>query len=330
MLPHTGLTGRDDAILASRLMTPAFAGDGSRKASIILVGTDFVKEKELFAIDGKFVAGGYDGKGAVIGKKLASILNLGVGDEIRLQATTADGATNLDYWKVSGIYSTGYPPLDRGLAFVDLAQAQSFLGAEGSVNKVYCRVTGGKNAVARDRGVAALVAGNAEFARLGLTFRNWQEYAKGIVEDAKKDGAFYAIFIVILVFLSFSTMAGTMRVTVFERKREIGMLRASGWLQSEVATQFLLEAFIIGIAGSAAGCLAGGVLSFALQLHPIAFGETFANLDIPAFALTCDLQPVDFVRASLAGVLTAAFAGFAPALNGARMPILESLSERQG
>jgi len=317
-------------LIAPRLMSPAFAGDGSRKAPITLVGIEVEAEKKILSIDERMIEGSFGGDGVVIGKRLAKTLGLSVGDEIRLQANTADKAPNLDYWKITGIFSTGYPPMDRGMVLMNLSQAQSFLGAEGKINKVYCRLSAGTDSIARGKALAALEtdAKRSRLAALGLSFRSWKNYAKPIVEDAKMDGSFFAIFIGILLFLSLSTMAGTMRVTVFERKREIGMLRASGWMRKEILRLFLLEALVIGIVGSVAGCLVGSVASLALAANPIEFGASMANLDIPSFALASDLQPSDVVWSLFAGLLTAILAGILPARNGARMPILSAMSER--
>ena len=317
-------------VVAPRLMSPAFAGSGSRQAAVTLAGVDFRKESELLAIDERMVAGGLSREGVVIGKKLADTLCLSLGDEIRVQANTVDGAPNLDYWQVAGIYSTGYPPMDRGIVMMDLSEAQEFLSAGMRINKLYCLLAEGTNSVARERRIAVLETERerSRIAGLGLVFRSWRNYAKAIVEDAEGDGLFFSIFIGILLFLSLSTMAGTMRVTVYERKREIGMLRASGWLKGEITRLFLFEALLIGVAVSSIGCLVGGFSSLALQLHPIEFGGMMEALDVPSFSLTCDLQPRDFLVSVVAGFLTAMLAGIMPARNGARLPILSAMAER--
>ena len=317
------------SLLTRRLLAPAFAGDGSRKAAVVLAGVDFAGEGRVFALDERIKSGSFGPGGVVIGKKLASILSLGEGDEIRLQATTALGTPNLDYWPVVGIYSTGYPPLDRAMVLMELPKAQAFLGAEGSVNKLYCRLSEASSGE-RDRWISTMTdpAARPRFEELGLSFKSWKDYAKGIVEDAQSDGFFYSIFIGILLFLSLSTLAGTMRVTVFERKREIGMLRASGWLRGEIGTLFLFEAMLLGIAGSLFGGLVGGAAALALHANPIGFGDSFASLDIPSFSLTCELSAPDLLWSLLAGFLTSLFAGILPARAAARMPILSALSER--
>ncbi len=318
-------------ITAPRLMSPALAGDGARVASVTLAGLVFPREAELLAIDDRMAAGAFgEGSGVVIGKKLAQTLSLKVGDEIRIQATTTDGAPNLDYWKISGIYSTGYPSLDRAMVMMDLSEAQDFLNAGGKINKIYCRLAEGKSSVDRTRALASLETEpeRKRFAELGLTFRSWENYARAIVEDAKSDSFFFAIFILILLFLSLSTMAGTMRVTVFERKREIGMMRATGWLRKEITELFLFEALVIGIVGSLAGCLAGGIASLWLESSPLEFSAALASFDVPRFSLTCDLQPVDILISLAIGFATAMLAGISPALTAARMPILSALSER--
>jgi len=339
-------------IAAPRLMSPALAGDGARAASVTLAGVVFPQEAKLLAIDDRMVAGSFgDGvadaaagsdaaagalpaatgpRGVVIGKKLAQTLSLAVGDEIRIQATTTDGASNLDYWRISGIYSTGYPSLDRAVVMMDLAEAQGFLNAGGKINKIYCRLAEGKSSVDRIRALASIETESERkrFAALGLGFRSWENYAKAIVDAAKADSFFYAIFIVILLFLSLSTMAGTMRVTVFERKREIGMMRATGWLRNEITELFLFEALVIGIVGSLAGCCVGGIFSLWLEFSPLEFSAALASFDIPRFSLTCDLQPVDILISLAIGFATAMLAGISPALTAARMPILSALSER--
>lgn len=332
--------GRDDGLVGAaesgmkgeptvtgRLMAQAFAGDGSRKAPVLLAGVDFEKEAMLFAIDGRMVSGTFGG-GAVIGKRLAEILSLSVGDEIRLQASTADGAQNLDYWKIAGIYSTGYPSMDGTMVLINLADAQAFLAADGKINKIYCSLASRGDSFARERGIARVEADSARLAARGLEFRSWRDYAKSIVTDAKMDGMFYAVFIAILLFLSLATMAGTMKVTVFERKREIGMLRASGWMRGEITELFLFEALAIGIAGGVAGCLVGGLASLAIELWPIPVALSSGGFDIPSFSLTCDLAVRDFAIALAAGFATALAAGIAPARAGARMPILTAMSER--
>lgn len=329
-------------IAAPRLMSPAFAGDGARVAPVTLAGVVFPQEAKLLAIDERMVAGAFGEaiveadsigggtRGVVIGKKLAQTLSLAVGDEIRVQATMTDGASNLDYWRISGIYSTGYPPLDRAVVMMDLAEAQDFLNAGGKINKIYCRLAEGKSSVERARSLALLETESERkrFAGLGLKFQSWEKYAKAIVDDAKADSFFYAIFIVILLFLSLSTMAGTMRVTVFERKREIGMMRATGWLRNEITELFLFEALVIGIVGSVAGCCLGGIASLWLEFSPIEFSAALESFDIPRFSLACDLQPIDIIISLSVGFATAMLAGFSPALTAARMPILSALSER--
>lgn len=312
---------------APRLTGPAFAGDGTRKAPVLLSGVDFQAERAVFSLAARVVEGTFGGPGVTIGSTLAKTLGLKAGDDIRIQARTSDGVPNVDSWKVAAIVSSGYPPVDRTMVLADLAEMQSFLAAEGRVNKLFLRVAPGPGIAAREQGLAQLAQRTADLKALRLASRPWQHYAEFFVEDSKKDGAFFSIFLAILLLLSLSTVAGTMQVTVFERRREIGMLRASGWYRSEIARVFLFEAGVLGLAGGLAGVLAGGAAAFALQLWPVAVGMSGANLDLPAFRLTCDVQAADPLIALAAGFLTALAAGVGPAWKAARTPILSALAE---
>lgn len=253
---------------------------------------------------------------------MSKTLGIGLGDELRIQARGADGTPNLDYFPVAGIYNSGYPPIDRGMVFLPLDQAQAFLGAPGKINKVFVR--------AADRASGTRAAGAArELLRgTGLSVRPWEDFAKGLVEDAKGDSFFYGVFIAILLLLSLSTVAGTMQVTVFERRREIGMMRACGWLRREIALLFTAEAAAIGATGAFLGCALGGAASLILQLYPLKLAFPMSALDFPEFSLTCRLSGGDFLLAALAGAATALLAGISPARRAARTTILSAISER--
>jgi putative ABC transport system permease protein len=305
--------------LSGRLITAAYAGDGARKAAVLLEGVDFEREKQTFRLANRLKEGEF-GSGAVIGAKLAKNLNIELGDEIRLQARGADGAPNLDYWTVTGIFSSGYPPIDRGIVLVPLPEAQEFLGAPGKLNKVYVRASD------RQAGARAAKVARRLLAGTTLSVRPWENFARSMVEDAKGDRVFFFVFIAILVLCSLSTVAGTMQMTVFERKREIGMMRACGWLRREIASLFTMEAIVIGIIGAVFGCLLGASLS--LHFFPIKIDSMASTFDFPEMALTCQISGWDFLFAALVGTFTALLAGISPARRAAHTSILSALSER--
>ncbi len=319
-----GALGEDDGIVArsARLIVPGFAGDGARKAGVLLAGADYESEAETFALAKRMKAGSFGPSGAVIGAGLARSLGVGVGDEIRIQASAADGAPNLDYWTVAGIFSAGYPALDKGMVFIPLADAQEFLAAPSMVNKVYLR------ARTREDAARLMPAADAALEGDGIELKFWEDYAKAVVEDAKGDGAFYAIFIAILLVLSYSTVAGTMKVAIYERRSEIGMLRACGWVRGEIGRLFLLEAAAIGLIGAVIGLAVGGGFSLLLALKPIDLTEAMGALDMPSFTMSCWLRFGDFAWSALAGIFTAFAAGVSPAMRASRTDILKAISGR--
>ena len=158
---------------APRLTSPAFAGDGTRKAPVLLSGVDFQAERCVFSLATRVVDGTFGGPGVTIGSTLATTLGLNVGDDIQIQARTSDGAPNLETWKVAAIVASGYPPVDRTLVLADLAEVQNFLAAEGRVNKLFLRVARGPGIAAREQGLAVLARSGPDFKVLGLSSRPW-------------------------------------------------------------------------------------------------------------------------------------------------------------
>jgi putative ABC transport system permease protein len=119
-----------------------------------------------------------------------------------------------------------------------------------------------------------------------------------------------------------------MRVAAFERVREIGSLRATGWTQADVFGLFLLESAAIGLAGSAAGAVLGGALSALLRAFPVDVTSMAEAIEYPFFSMTSSSRPGDFLIAALVGVGSAAVAGIAPASKAARTSIVKALSSR--
>jgi putative ABC transport system permease protein len=68
----------------------------------------------------------------------------------------------------------------------------------------------------------------------------------------------------IALFIAVLGVANTMAMSVFERTREIGVLRALGWRRSRIVRLILLEASTLGLAGGLLGLVAGHLGLWAL------------------------------------------------------------------
>ncbi len=118
----------------------------------------------------------------------------------------------------------------------------------------------------------------------------------------------------IALFIGALGIANTMAMSVFERTKEIGVLRALGWRRTRVMKLILIEAVILGVAGGCFG-VAGGWLALRI-LAGLPFTASFVTSSIPS--LTC-------VEALCIAVVVGLLAGFVPAQRGARLSPVEAL-----
>ena len=234
---------------------------GGRSAPAVLVGVDPLREAASLE---RLLPGGpgaaFDG--VLLGRPMAERLRRsGEPAEVTALLPTADGLFDGDVFEVAGIYSPpGLPLLDEFIAFVPLDRLQLLLGQEDRPGMLAVRLREGA-----DLGIVVPRLERAfRDAGLALELRSWPEMAGDLLGIVRIGHALVAsgfAFVMLVVVLG----AGNMfLVLMFERTREIGLMRAIGTPRRRILTSLLLEAVLISTSASAAGALAGGALCGAL------------------------------------------------------------------
>jgi putative ABC transport system permease protein len=202
-----------------------------------------------------------DGQEVLLGRMAADFLRKDVGDVLVLQ--------NRSY-RVVGIYETGVGYEDAG-GVLPLAEAQRLFRKEGQVSfyqvKVRPEAVGGLNALveAIEAHLPEVVAyRSSDFARHLPDIRNFQTLAG-------------AISLIGLLAGALGTM-NTMLMSVLERTREIGTLRALGWRQREVLRLILQESLLLGLCGGVIGLVMGAGLVALIGLNPALQGMLAGQL----------------------------------------------------
>lgn len=229
--------------VAPRLELACFAGDGIEKQPALLAGVDFPSELAVSAFASRLSRGALPtGRGQVlVGDSIASLFGLEPGSSIMVQANTSSGAPNIARFSVSGVFDTGFAGLDASFLAAPLEDAQELADAPGAVNRIYVRLD---SPGAVENAMPDLEAA----ARLcGAEARPWTSYAREALDHAKTETVFYYVFLAILLLVSAQAIASTMRVAAYERVREIGALRATGWTRADVFGLFCLESGAIGL-----------------------------------------------------------------------------------
>ncbi|GGI89345.1 ABC transporter permease [Halopseudomonas pertucinogena] len=225
---------------------PALALSGVARESVALVGIDPVRYERIIPISEDLVAGEFRvGAGdGVIGSELARDLGLGVGDKLRLDG----GAEREAVIDIAGIFELGVRELDARYVYLDLKQAQTLLALPGGVTVIDTRVDEIFDAEQLARRIERLT---------GLKAESWMQ-TNGQLLNALKSQSMTTEMIRLFVGISVAFgIASVLAVSVVQRTREIGILRAMGSPRGQILRVFLLQGGLLGLIGSAIGCAVG-------------------------------------------------------------------------
>lgn len=274
---------------------PAFARRGNTLESVALMGIDEARYQKIIPIRNDIVAGHFRvGTGdAVIGSRLARDLGLRVGDKLRLDAGQGrDSVVN-----VAGIFELGVRELDSRYVYLDMKQAQSLLGLPGAATVIDVTV--------KDIFAADAVA--QRITRLtGQKAESWMQ-TNGQLMNALKSQSLSTRMISLFVAVSVAFgIASVLSVSVVQRTREIGILRAMGATRAQMLRVFLLQGALFGLAGS----VVGGSAGYGLVGLFNAYGPRLFQIPVSPLLLLAAT-----ILATVTGVISAAI----PARRAARL-----------
>ena len=280
---------------------PAFARRGEALESVALVGIDAPRYQRIIPIQDDIVAGVFRiGAGdAVIGRQLAHDLGLRVGDKLRLDG----GQGRESVVNIAGIFELGVRELDARYVYVDMTQAHSLLDLPGAATLIDVTVD--------DIFDAQTIA--ARIARLtGLKAESWMETNAQLMNALRSQSLstqMISVFVALSVALG---IASVLTVSVVQRTREIGILRAMGTTRRQMLWVFLTQGALFGLTGSLVGGLAGYGLVAAFNM----FGPKLFYIPVDPWLLVAAS-----VLATVTGIVSAAI----PARRAAALDPVEAI-----
>ena len=233
---------------------PAFAARGSAQKSVALLGIEPERYTRIVPVHTRLVAGRFrvTGEDAVIGVDLAKDLGASVGDKVRL--ATAEGRTMTV--TVAGVFDLGLRDLNRRWVLITLRSAQTLLDLAGGVTNIDLAVSDLFGAEA----VATAIA-----ARTGLAAESWMKTnAELLVGLRGQSGSSAMIQFFVSVAVAFG-ISSVLVVSVVQKSREIGILRAMGASRRSVMLIFLIQGGVVALAGALLGCALGTWAALAFQ-----------------------------------------------------------------
>jgi lipoprotein-releasing system permease protein len=279
----------------------ALRGEASR--SIALVGVELERYDRIVGLRAKVVDGrALLGPGeAVVGRDLASDLGVRVGDRVTLVVAGPQGNV-ADTARVTALVDLGVRELNRRTVYVPLRAAQSLVGLPGGVTHLDLKLV--------DVWAASELA--AELARrYPFKVESWQQLNAQLVSALNAQSVSTTLIRGVVMIVVVLGIASVLVVSVVQKRREIGILRAMGATRGQVLRVFLLQGALVGAVGSALGVLLAVALIWAFT--------TFVRGSdgLPLFYIT--LAPGLALRIALLATACGVLAAVAPARRAAAL-----------
>jgi lipoprotein-releasing system permease protein len=291
---------------------------------IDLKGIDVDREKSVTQLDKSMRSGSLDAlnqqddvPGILIGTDLARVLEVSVGDRVRVLSASGDltpvGVTYRPRWfKVAGIFSLGLYEFDSSYGFIRLDQAQRMLEQpifiELRVDDMY-----------KAREVV-----DAIVAQLGPEYapQDWADLNKSLFSALWLEKMAISITIGLIVMVAALNIVASLILLVMEKSRDIAILKTMGSSAKSIRRIFVLQGLIIGLVGTAAGAAGGIAIIRVLDRYKL------ISVDVDVYQISYvpfTLQLQDFLVVIVAAVLICFVATIYPSRQAAKLDPAQAL-----
>jgi putative ABC transport system permease protein len=322
------LRGLPGARLASeRIRFPGSLSRGQEQLRCQGVAFDPEREEAFSLLPERIQSGRYlrgSDAGVLLTERLARLLAVEPGQTVRLKAQSVYDVPNIVEAEVVGIVRPPFSAVDQATFFIPLPFARELLDMPDGATEVLVALQDPDAAPAALRVLPGLLG--PELAAATEAF-DWRHYEPALVADIAVDTRFLTLFFGVLLLISTFIMSNSMSMTVFERTRELGTLRAVGMSRNAVLALVSAESALVGALGALAGCLLGALLCWYFGIHgiPTDVGELSSTPVSPRFYPIS--RPVEYVGCAVLGVTAGWLGGLRGALRARRLRIVEALRD---
>ncbi len=293
--------------------------NGVDSTPIMGVGIDRQTDSKVFNLEKFIVEGELTPDGAIIGKQLAGDMGLHLGDEFYLTFRDKNGMfTSITTW-VSGLLLSPDPISNRMKVYMDMDFLREPLQTQNP----------GEITVLTDS-VEKAIGYEKELSKdlPGYKVQSWKTISHGFAEltEMKKNYSSGIVFMILII--AMIGVVNTILISVYEKRREIGTLKAMGMTDRQVTNMFVAEGFFLGFAGSILGCLIGALVNYPMAKYGIDFSNVLEGTGTTSMmigVIKSTYVAGDFVTAIVSCTIASVIASWIPAKKVMKMHPVECL-----
>ncbi|RKU16987.1 hypothetical protein C6503_11440 [Candidatus Poribacteria bacterium] len=290
---------------------------GEKSTGVQIIGVDVARETEATGFDKKIVEGSTltetPSHEAVIGKGLAKIVSATVDSEIVIVSQGADGSIANNLYKIVGIAESGDNITDRVACYLHIADAQELFVLEGRAHEIVVIVSN-INRVAK---VTDAIEANLNDATLDVA--PWQVVAKSFYRAMRTDQQGDAMSRWVIILIVAMGVLNTVLMSVLERTREYGVLKAVGTKPGQIFWLVVCEVVIIALVSICIGALLGVLANYLFSIYGITYPQEITYGGMKFKTMYAEVNVRCLVIPAIAVMLSAVIAGLFPAVKAARI-----------
>jgi len=307
------------------LQTEAIVRSGNKVQGLVLKG---VGDSQFFQIQENLIEG-TDGKRPVglgssetpiyLGQELAYSLSVFPGEELLLISPIEtegplDSVPRIKKVYVAGFLKTGISEKDATTAWLPINAVRSFMRVRSGINRLEVRLS----AVEFSEELAPKLQ---EYLGPGFSVHHWKDLNAHLFSSLVLERISMFVILLFIVMVASFNIVTTISLTILEKKKEIGILKALGADTSMVSRIFLYKGLVTGSIGVLLGVLFGVSICFLLKAgHWIELPDIYYDRNLPA-----KVTPLYVAFISFMALLITLVASVIPTLRARKMSIVAGL-----
>jgi len=255
---------------------------------------------------------------AMIGKVTAELLHIAEGDTVVILTQDRYGGIGAGEVCIVGIYDSKNRTENEKMLYIDIETAQQLLAWNADeVTKIKVNFTDHKN--------ADFLASKIQKEFPNIKVQSYRKRTENIDTLIRISNIKLWIFNAIILIVTAGIIVNTVLTSVFERKREIGTLRAIGAGRGETIVMILGEVIIISVFVGLLGSLLAGILVGWLSIKGIYFGQISEAMDFLSNTLYPEIIYYKWAGNIFFVVIWAVLAAAYPVILGVKMKPCDAL-----
>lgn len=221
---------------------------------ITLMGVDPETDKDVFTLSTTSIDPLEDI--AWVGIGVAEDMGLGVGDYINITFRDMDDTFISAEYEIGGLLNSSNPMLSDGAVVINIDELQKMIG-NNFISYYSIKLD--------DDSKLDEIAAEIRALYIGEEVLTWKDLNKGMEEMLEMKDAFMIPFYLIIALITFLGLTNSILISVWEKRRTTGTLRALGFYDKEIVSIFIYEAFWIAFIGTLAGVILGVLINIPMS-----------------------------------------------------------------